>query len=73
MTIEKHKAGIVIVESKTCTAFISCDSCCASFDLATVRLLNVFLVVLPHKKHDIAAKHNFALNTTEISVGHSLF
>lgn len=73
MTIDKHKAGIVVVESKTCTPFISCDTCCASFYLATVRLFYVFLVVIPHKKHDVAAKHNFALNTTEIPVGHSLF
>lgn len=73
MTIEKHKASIVVVESKTCTTFICCDTCCSSFYFAAVRLFYVFLVIFPNKKHYVAAKHNFALNTAEIPVLHSLF
>jgi hypothetical protein len=73
MAIKEHETSVVVVESETRTAFISSDTCCTSFYFAAVRLLYVFLVIFPDKKHDVASKHNFALNATKIPVGHPLF
>jgi len=73
MTIKKQETGVIVVEPETCTAFICSNTCCACFYFAAVRLLYVFLVIFSDVKHDVAAKHNFTLYATEISVGHSSF